>query len=295
MSGAEMLRYNASPRMGIGSVGKRGLVRLEFERDGERTVLRHLERRAPLIVQQALYFDPVWAELPCVYVLSSGGPNVDGDRYEQHFAVGRDAFAHISTGAATKIASMQYNYSALHQTLRLDSGAYLEYLPEPVIPCRGSRYRVQTLITISPTATLLYAEVYLCGRRHSGERFDYDILSVGVRAEREDGSPLFADKMIVRPQSNAPSRCGVMGEYEVLANVLVLTPESHIEQIYSAQAPLCGGDVVAAATMLPNRCGLIYRVLGHESQMVKRRVREFCSVVRHEVKGRVLADDFPWR
>ena len=254
-----------------------------------------MERRTPLIVQQALYFDPVWAELPCVYILSSGGPNVDGDRYEQHFTLGVDAFAHISTGAATKIASMRHNYSALQQTFRLDAGAYLEYLPEPVIPCRGSRFLSQTSITISSTATLLYAETYLCGRRHSGERFDYDILSVGVSARREDGRRLFTDKMIVRPEKEHPSRLGRMAEYEVIANVLVLTSERNFMQIYSACEPVMTSDLVAAATLLPNGCGLIYRVLGHESQTVKRQVRRFCSTVRLMVKGRTMADDFPWR
>lgn len=291
----EMQPYTREPRMGVGSVGKQGLVRLCFERDGERSILRHLERRTPLIVQQALYFDPVWAELPCVYILSSGGPNVDGDRYEQHFTVGEDAFAHISTGAATKIAPMQYNYSALRQSIRLEAGAYLEYLPEPVIPCRGSRFMSQTAITISPTATLLYAETYLCGRLHSGERFDYDILSVGVSAEREDGRRLFADKMIVRPDRCHPSRLGRMAEYEVIANVLMLTSEQYFMQIYSACEPVVTADLVAAATFLPNGCGLIYRVLGHDSQSVKRHVRKFCSTVRLTVKGRAMADDFPWR
>lgn len=291
----EMQPYAQAPRMGIGATGKHGLVRLCFERDGERTILRHLERRTPLIVQQALYFDPVWAELPCVYILSSGGPNVDGDRYEQHFTLGADAFAHISTGAATKIASMRHNYSALQQTFRLDVGAYLEYLPEPVIPCRGSRFLSQTSITISSTATLLYAETYLCGRRHSGERFDYDILSVGVSARREDGRRLFTDKMIVRPEKDHPSRLGRMAEYEVIANVLVLTSEQYFMQIYSACEPVMTADMVAAATLLPNGCGLIYRVLGHESQTVKRQVRAFCSTVRLVVKGRTMADDFPWR
>ncbi len=291
----EMLPYTREPRMGVGTAGKHGLVRLCFERDGERSILRHLERRTPLIVQQALYFDPVWAELPCVYILSSGGPNVDGDRYEQHFTVAKDAFAHISTGAATKIAPMRYNYSSLQQTFCLDEGAYLEYLPEGVIPCRGSRFLSQTSITISSTATLLYAETYLCGRRHSGERFDYDILSVGVSAQREDGRRLFADKMIVRPDRCHPSRLGRMAEYEVMANVLVLTSEQYLMPIYSACEPVTTADLVASATLLPNGCGLIYRVLGRESQTVKRHVRRFCSMVRLAVKGRALADDFPWR
>jgi urease accessory protein len=53
--------------------------------------------------------------------------------------------------------------------------------------------------------------------------------------------------------------------------------------------------MVAAVTSLPNGCGLIYRVMGMQSQAVKRRVREFCSLVRLTVKCRPMADDFPWR
>ena len=292
---AEMQAYTQQPRMGAGTTGKYGLVRLGFERDGARTILRQWERRTPLIVQQALYFDPEWEELPCVYILSSGGPNVDGDRYEQHFRVGCNAFAHISTGAATKIACMRHNYSSMQQTIHLEDGAYLEYLPEPLIPCRGSRYLSQTQITIAPSATLLYAETYLCGRRWSGERFDYDILSVSMRARREDGQSLFADKFIVRPAELNPSFLGVMGRYEIFSQVVLLTPESFAAQIYSSCEQRFDSEMVAAVTSLPNGCGLIYRVMGMQSQAVKRCVRKFCSLVRLTVKCRPMADDFPWR
>ena len=47
--------------------------------------------------------------------------------------------------------------------------------------------------------------------------------------------------------------------------------------------------------MLPNGAGVIYRIMGMHSQQVKREVRNFCSLVRMTVKGRTLADDFPWR
>ena len=60
--------------------GKRGYLRLGFELDGRgRSILRDLERRAPIIVQQALYFDEQMPDLPCVYILSAGGPVVEGD------------------------------------------------------------------------------------------------------------------------------------------------------------------------------------------------------------------------
>lgn len=291
----EMQPYTHTPRMGVGTSGKRGLLRLGFKRDGERTILSEWERRVPLIVQQALYFDAEWEELPCVYILSSGGPNVDGDRYEQYFSLGPNAFAHIATGAATKIASMRYNYASLYQKIELASGAYLEYLPEPIIPCRGSRYHSDTRIVISSSATLVYAETYLCGRRWSGEMFDYDILSVGLRAEREDGSLLFTDKFIIRPDKQHPSCLGSMGSYEILSQVVVLTPQHISQQIYDQCKPTVGQDLVSAVTTLPNQAGLIYRIMGMQSQTVKHHVRAFCSMVRMAVKGRTLADDFPWR
>ncbi len=295
MTAREMQQYTASPRMGVGAVGKRGYLSLGFERDGDRTILRHWERRVPLIVQRALYCDPYWREIPYVYIVSSGGPNVDGDRYEQHFTLERDAFAHITTGAATKIAQMWHNHSAFKQYITLDEGAYLEYLPEPIIPHRGSRFHSHTHITIAPTATMLYAEVYLCGRRWSGERFDYDILSVGMQAERSDGRRLFCDKFIVQPHAQNPSVVGIMGEYEVLANVVLLTPRPMADQIYLQCEPRRDETLMAGITTLPNECGLTYRVMGYDSQSVKHAVREFSSLVRQTVKGYPLAADFPWR
>ena len=78
--------------------GKRGYLRLGFEQDNQgRSILRDLYRCAPLIVQQALYFDEQMPLLPCVYILSAGGPMVEGDRFEQHFALQPHSCAHIST------------------------------------------------------------------------------------------------------------------------------------------------------------------------------------------------------
>ena len=127
--------------MRLGAPGKFGSLDLVFELDKDKkSIMRHWDRRAPLIVQQELYFDEGMPEMPCVYILSSGGPNVDGDRYENRFTVRKDAYAYISTGAATKIAEMVYNFSGLKQCFVLEENAYLEYMPEATIPCRHSRY-----------------------------------------------------------------------------------------------------------------------------------------------------------
>lgn len=109
----ELKPYQAPTQaMRMGAPGKFGLLDLVFELDENRkSIMRHWERRAPLIVQQELYFDESMPEMPCVYILSAGGPNVDGDRYENRFTIRKDAYAFISTGAATKIAEMKHNFS----------------------------------------------------------------------------------------------------------------------------------------------------------------------------------------
>lgn len=280
--------------------GKRGYLDLGFELDGRgRSILRHLERHTPLIVQQELYFDEAMPEMPCVYILSSGGPNVDGDRYEQRFTVRRDAFAHITTGAATKLAVMHRNYSRLRQHIELEQNAYLEYLPEPVIPCRHTRYQAETTVRIDPTATLVYAEIYLSGRRHygTGERFCYDILSVRMEAERPDATPLFHEKFIIRPAAVPPEQLGVMKGYDIFANAVALTPPDKAASLCERTKAFIDREnhLAAGITRLPNDCGVSYKVLGNDTGAVKRLVRSFCSEVRRCVKGRPLPEEFPWR
>ena len=294
----EMLAYATPARMPIGTPGKTGYLRLGFELDADsRSVMRHWERRAPLIVQQELYFDREWPELPCVYILSSGGPNVEGDRYRQHISVAQNAYAHIATGAATKLASMQNNYSSLAQHITLDAGAYLEYLPEPVIPCRNTRYISDTEIVIDSTATLFYAESYLCGRKYHGEDFDYDILSLHTRASRHDGEELFCEKMIIEPKQRGVREIGAMADYDIFATALILTPPEIANRIYALINPYIDRMTHTALgiTRLPNDCGLICRVMGRESGDVKRILRQLCSTVREQVKHRPMPDEFPWR
>ena len=293
-----MLAYATPARMPVGTPGKTGYLRLGFELDADnRSVMRHWERRAPLIVQQELYFDKEWPELPCVYILSSGGPNVEGDRYRQHFSVGRDAYAHIATGAATKLASMRNNFSSLSQLIELDAGAYLEYLPEPIIPCRDTRFISDTEIVIDSTATLFYAETYLCGRKYHGEGFDYDILSLRTQASRHDGEELFCEKMIIEPKQRGVRKIGIMADYDIFATALILTPTEMANRIYSLITPHIDHTTHTAlgVTHLPNECGLVCRIMGERSGDVKRILRQLCSTVREQVKQRPLPEEFPWR
>lgn len=297
----EMAPYLTPPRgMLCGSPRKQGYLYLGFARDADgKSILRELDRRTPLIVQQELYFDEELPEMPCVYILSSGGPNIDGDRFTQYIRVAKNAMAYVSTGAATKLAEMKDNYVGVSQTLLLEEGGYLEYLPEPIIPCRHSRYISDTRIIIHSSATLVYSEIYLCGRKYygGGERFCYDVLSVSTHGERQDGSKLFREKFVIEPSKTNLQSIGLMHGYDTFANVIVMTPEDMAHKIYEKAVAFINRDnhVAVGITLLPNQAGLLFKVVGCETAMVKAEVRKCCSMVRREIKGVSLPDEFPWR
>lgn len=297
----EMAPYLEEPKaMHVGAPGKTGYLYLGFERDPRgKCILRDLDRRVPLIVQQELYFDEEMPEMPCVYILSSGGPNVDGDRYEQNLRVRKDAFAFVSTGAATKLAEMRYNYSGLKQHFVLEENAYLEFLPEPVIPCAHTRFISDTRLTVDPSATLFYSEIFMAGRKYykEGELFKYDVLSVCTHGERPEGETLFREKFVIRPSERSPRSLGVMARYDVFANVIVMTPPERAERIYRDTPAFIDKKrkLAVGITHLPGEAGLLFKVLGMEPGPVKKIVREFCSSVRLAVKGKPVPEEFPWR
>ena len=288
------------PQMYVGAPGKHGYLRLGFELDPRgKSILRDLDRRVPLIAQQELYFDEAMPEMPCLYILSSGGPNVDGDRYQQDITVRKDAFAWVSTGAATKLAEMRYNYSGMIQNIVLEENAYLEFMPEPVIPCKHTRFISDTRLNVHPTATVFYSEIYMGGREYykEGELFQYDILSVCSHGERPDGEQLFREKFVIDPNVVPVRQLGVMGHYDVFANVIVMTPKENADKIYEATDAFIDREknLAVGITHLPNDAGLLFKVLGMEPGPVKKIVREFCSKVRMQVKGKPVPPEFPWR
>lgn len=297
----EMSRYLKEPEaMYVGAPGKHGYLRMGFELDKQgKSIMRDLERRAPLIVQQELYFDEEMPEMPCVYILSSGGPNVDGDRYRQDITVKKDAYAWVSTGAATKLAEMKYNYSGMIQNIVLEDNAYLEFMPEPIIPCRHTRFICDTRLSVADSATVFYSEIYMGGRKYykDGELFLYDVLSVCSHGERPDGTLLFREKFVIDPRLENPRSLGVMDNFDVFANIIVMTPPDKATEIYNNTEVFIDNNrkLAAGITRLPNQAGLLYKAMGMEPGPVKKMVRDFCSKVRLTVKGKPVPPEFPWR
>jgi urease accessory protein len=300
LAAAELAAFQDEPaQMASGAVGKTAFLRLGFERREERTILADLDRRAPYMAQRVLYPDPALPDLAWLFMITTSGCVLQGDRLALEIDVAAGARAHVTTQAATKIHSMEANYAVQTQTISVGEDAYLEFLPEPMIPHRRARFLSETRITVAPTATVLYGEIVQSGRKHHhpDESFGVTLLSLAVEAERPGGEALFSEKLLVEPARHPARQTGVMGGFDVFANVVLLAPKDVADRVdarIGAEVDLAAG-VAFGACRLPNDAGLIFKALGHETAEVRARVREFWAVVREEATGSALTPPFFWR
>jgi urease accessory protein len=194
---------------------------------------------------------------------------------------------------------MDANCAVQTQSIALADGAYLEFLPEPLIPHRRARFLSDTRISIAPTATLLYAEIVQPGRKHHhpDECFGATLLSLAVGAERPGSRTLFTEKLVIDPARRPVRQTGVMDSFDVFGNAILLTPKEAADRIHArvdAEVDAASG-VAFGACHLPNDAGLIFKALGRETAQVKAKVREFWAIARQEVTGTAIPPPFFWR
>jgi urease accessory protein len=296
----ELAAFQDEPlQMKSGTVGKTGFLRLGFEHRGSHTILANLECRAPYMAQRALYCDQEMPDLACVFLITTAGCLLQGDRLALDVMLGPRAQAHVTTQSATKIHAMDANYAAQTQTITLAEDAYLEFLPDPVIPHRHARFLSDTRISIAPTATVLFSEIIQPGRKHHhpDDCFGATVISISTAVARPNGRALCNEKLVIEPQRYPMRQTGVMDSFDVFGNVILCTPKDKAERIHArveADVDLAHG-LAFGACRLPNDAGLIFKVLGRETVQVKAKVREFWAVARQEVIGAGLPPPFLWR
>lgn len=296
----ELRSYQDAPaQMAAGAPGKRGHLGLGFEMRRGRSTLTQLQRQTPLLVQQALYWDEAMPQLPICMVLSVGGGTLQGDRLSIDVEVADGACAHVTTQGATRIQAMDANCALQAVNLSVGAGAYLEYLPDVLIPYRRSRFASQTHVCLHPEGSLLLSEMVMAGRHHhgAGERFAYELLSLATRVFRPDGQAVFTEKLLLTPLQHPLTQASVMRDQQVFGTLFILTPPEVSQRIRARALPLCRFDQspYSGVSELPNQAGLMCRVLGQEAEGVRQQLRLFWQVAREETTGHGLPPEFAWR
>jgi urease accessory protein len=268
---AEIRTFDTPVRhLGVGVAGKVGLLDLGLAPVAGATRIARQFQQQPLYIFHPLYVDPGWPGMAFVYMLQSGEGIVQGDRYRLDLECAPGAAVHFTTQAATKIYRMTENFACQLVNLTAGAGAFVEYLPDPVIPFRDSRFYQRLCLTIDPEASVILGEILLPGRVARGEMHAYSLYYTDLEARTPDGVLLCADRLKLDPGLTSPHSPGRLGPYDVLAALYVISRRlpagdlvSRLQDCLASQT-----EVLAGASALPNGCGAVLRALGYRSAAV---------------------------
>ena len=274
--------------LGVGAEGKVGLLELSMAPSGGVTRVHRHFQRAPLYYYRPMYLDAGRPDMVFIFVQQSGDGLVQGDRYRIDIDCAPGSAAHIATQAATNVFAARQDFVTQLVNLRANAGAVLEYLPDPVVPFRGSRLLQRTCLIADRASTVIFGETLLPGRVARGEAHVYDLYQAETEVRTPDGTLLFADTLRLNPASGAnPKSIGMLDTHDVIATLYLITGQ---EEPTSMVALLRGElaacpDVLVGVSELPNRCGAVVRLLGPTSKAVKDALKTVWSAARLALLG----------
>ncbi len=189
-----------------------------------RTVIAAQSFRAPFHLSK-----PYWdadARVLIAQVVNPTAGILAGDRLESEITVEGGAALLVTTPSASRVFRMRDGSAACEQHFTVADGAWLEVLPEPLVPHRGSTYRQHTHIAIAGAGGLFFVDQLMPGRVAHGEAWAWDRLTLALEV-RLDGELILRERF---DQGGAALRdlaaLAGSGPAACFANAILIAPDA---------------------------------------------------------------------
>jgi urease accessory protein len=247
-----------------------------------RTVLAAQSFRAPFHLSK-----PYWDADPRVLVTQVVNPTAGilaGDRLESEIAVDAGAALLVTTPSASRVFKMNAGGAECRQHFAVAAGAWLEVLPEPLVPHRGSRYRQSTTVNVEAGGALFFVDQLMPGRIAHGETWQWDRLQLeldiqlgGERVLRERLDQTGEDlRALAALAGSGPTAC--------FANAVLIAPQFEENPAWRAPLAALHGDGLWLGVSTLRKGGWSLKVVAPDAVRLRRTLREVRTI---------LASDFP--
>jgi urease accessory protein len=229
---------------------------------------------------RAAYTEPALPDLAAVTICSPAGGVLQGDRLRTEIRVEPGARLRLDTQSATRIYGMPDAVATTDIVLRLEPGAYLEYVPDPLIPYTAACYRQDSLWEVNESATLVVGEVIAAGREARGERAAYRRVETRVEARRPGGRVLFRDACRL-----VPSGLGLLNAATAIGSLFVMSPNFTASAFDELREPSVITGCRAGWSDLPSGAGAWFKVLAPDTACASAAVRAAWALARRRLLG----------
>ena len=282
-----------NPKLGVAPASPRLHARLalNFERSAaiERTLLSATVQEPPLRVIRAFQL-PDGAAL--VHLHNVSGGLLGGDTLELLLRVGPAAAAQLTTTGATRIYRPRAGATPATQLndFVVEENGLLEYVPDPLIPYRGSRWEQTTSIRLGRGAGLFWWEVVAPGREANGENFDYEYLAWRTDLTIADRL-VAAERVRIEPARLRLDAPGRLARHRYVVTFLIcregLTTDfwgAAEERLREVAGGLDDGAAWGVSTLVAH--GLIVRCLARSGVAIQSGLRSVWRAAKEMIYGR---------
>jgi len=263
----------------------------EFDHAAGRTVLAASRQQTPLKVVRAFALEDGSA---LAHLHNVSGGLLGGDRLALRVQVGAGASAQLTTTGATRIYRARELAADAVQSNHISVGenALLEYVPDPIIPFAGARFRQQTTIQLASGAGLFWWEILAPGREARGELFAYDRMELRMDIWTPERL-IAAERIRLEPRVHAVSSLARLGDYRYWATFYICrvgadrkvwaAAEQRLREVAASVSP--DGETRWGVSTLATD-GLVVRCLAREGRWVLAGLREIWTAAKSLLYGR---------
>jgi urease accessory protein len=245
------------------SYGMAGFLNLELGYNNSKTVISNLEVKPPLLVQKAMYLDPMNPEFAHIYIMSSAGGILQGDTLKIDIKATTNSTACVTTQAATKVYKSETQSAFQNIDLTTQRQSYLEFLPKQIIPHKSADFFQEANLRISNNSVMLYSETISCGRIAHGEKFDFNSLIFRTNAYDEEGRILFSEGINMQPQKRKKDFQNLFEDKNLYSTIFIISPETDCEKLDADIHSELKPESLSDCSQLPNNSGIVVRVLAN--------------------------------
>jgi urease accessory protein len=227
-----------------------------------------------------------------VHLHNVSGGILAGDTLDLSIEAGPATRVQVTSVGATRIYRQRRDRSdaRLSTSIRVEEGAVVEYLPDPIIPFCGSRFSQSTVVSLGPNAGFIGWETIAAGRIASGEEFAFDFFGSEF-CIRSETRPLALERYSLTPSVQDPESVARWGRFRYTATLYVCHTgvaqprwselECRLNEI--AFLRTSHGERWGASTLVAG--GLVIRGLAVEAHQITAGLHTFWDYAKQEVWG----------
>lgn len=218
-------------------------------------------------------------------MITSSSPGVlDNDIYSIEIDVEENASLHLSTQGYQRLFTMR-NKASQYINVQINENASFYFLPHPNVPHALSNFSAINNIYLSRNHNLVWSEIITCGRKLSGEEFQFtkyhNVTNIYINKKL-----VVKENVMLEPLKHDPASIGQLEGYTHQATLIFLNNHFSMKEIMEKVRELLSAEegIIFGVSLLPVN-GLIFRQLGNKAEQLFNNNNKLAKLISRFVKN----------